>query len=69
VAVHTVVVAFRTGLHSADVGARIEKSISKSEWSVLVPGLSAETVSGILDEFSKAHVRITQHIFLSEANT
>lgn len=57
VAVQAVLVAFRTGLHTMEVSARVERSVGGSKvWSVMIPGCSYRTVSDILDEYRQTKV-------------
>jgi naphtho-gamma-pyrone polyketide synthase len=54
-AVHSVVIAFRTGLCAFNVGKLIEQASEKSSasWSMVVSELAFETASGIVKSFSE----------------
>ena len=58
-ALHTVKVAFRTGLCVAEVRDRIEPPGGSSlSWSTLIPGLSGEVAALVISEFGNSKVRV-----------
>lgn len=62
-AVHSVVVAFRTGLCAVDVGRTIWPPSRglMSDWSVLYPKLTLEEAQEAIKAFSEATVRLLNH--------
>ena len=65
-AVHTVEVAFRTGLCAVDMGRSIERpaNVISESWSLLVPGLSPKTADEALGDFASQCVRFLSRSFM-----
>ena len=55
-AVHSAIVAFRTGLYAWEVGWRIEKQDCFTAWSMIVPGATPAAAAEAIEEFTKAKV-------------
>lgn len=58
---HSVVVAFRTGLCAVEVGRTIwspSRGLTSDYWSVLCPGLALEEAHEVIKAFSESTVRL-----------